>query len=268
MDGKALMLSLSILLRVEKMIDDDQTLQLYGYTSDELSKGSHKPIVVVCEGCKNRRITTKRNINSRGLLTTLCVSCGQKNGKHEGKNSPTYKKIIDEFIKKHTGKHFCKCGCGEEIIILRRYYNVGIPQFKFNHNHDGIHNPMYGKQQSKESIAKNSRSNSATAQRIPLSEWKEYLKLKPYCEKFNESCRERNREKYGNKCFICGKVKEQNGNRRLSIHHISKNKMEGCDGSKWELIPLCMSCHSKSHHEPMGSRIDYLLNHMEVCSLI
>lgn len=33
------------------MIDEDRTMQLYGYTSDELSHGSHKPIVRVCDEC-------------------------------------------------------------------------------------------------------------------------------------------------------------------------------------------------------------------------
>ena len=52
------------------MIDEDRTMQLYGYTSDELSSGSHKYVVVVCEDCGRYRIALFRSYND------LCKSCG------------------------------------------------------------------------------------------------------------------------------------------------------------------------------------------------
>lgn len=50
-----------------------------------------------------------------------------------GKNSPTHKPEIDLFIDEHSGRHFCKCGCGQEIEILRRYFYSGIPDYVYGH---------------------------------------------------------------------------------------------------------------------------------------
>lgn len=105
---------------------------------------------------------------------------------------------------------------------------------------------------------------SAGAQGIPYEEWNGYATEHRYCEKFNESCRERIRKKYDHRCFICDKPQEDNVTRtgkhkKLSVHHTDMNKNQGCDGVQWKLAPLCMSCHSKSHFCPMKSRINYLV---------
>lgn len=50
-----------------------------------------------------------------------------------GSNNPNYKPEIDQFIEENQGKYFCQCGCGEEIIIKREYYNCGIPKFLQGH---------------------------------------------------------------------------------------------------------------------------------------
>jgi len=57
------------------MIDDERTLELYGYTSDELGKGSHKHVIVICEGCGTYRAVENR----RHKEGDLCVSCALKN---------------------------------------------------------------------------------------------------------------------------------------------------------------------------------------------
>lgn len=43
------------------MIDEDRTLSLFGYTSDELSPKSHKPIIAVCEECGKYRVLKKQD---------------------------------------------------------------------------------------------------------------------------------------------------------------------------------------------------------------
>ena len=43
-------------------------------------------------------------------------------------------KDIDKFVEDNTGKYFCNCGCNEEIIIERRYYHTGIPEYILGHN--------------------------------------------------------------------------------------------------------------------------------------
>jgi len=69
--------------------------------------------------------------------------------------------------------------------------------------------------------------------------WKGGISTEPYCSIFKMPLKERIREKYGRKCFLCG-VKE-NG-KRLCIHHIDYNKKH-CTPDN--LIPLCVSCNSK-----------------------
>jgi len=41
---------------------------------------------------------------------------------------------IDNWIKKHSRKHFCHCGCGKKVKILRYSYRKGIPKFLPSHN--------------------------------------------------------------------------------------------------------------------------------------
>lgn len=67
--------------------------------------------------------------------------------------------------------------------------------------------------------------------------------FEPYCQKFNEYLKEEIRDAFGRKCFLCGV--SENG-RKLSVHHINFDKQAGCYGKKWNLIPLCTSCHTKT----------------------
>lgn len=76
--------------------------------------------------------------------------------------------------------------------------------------------------------------------------WRGGISFEPYCHKFNNRKKEEIRDKYGRKCIICGKTEEENG-RKLAIHHVDYDKMQGCDGKKWELVPLCASCHAKTN---------------------
>lgn len=66
-----------------------------------------------------------------------------------------------------------------------------------------------------------------------------------YCPKFNRRLKEEIREKFGRKCFLCPKTEKENG-KKLDIHHVDYNKGQGC-GQKWNLIPLCHRCHTKTN---------------------
>ena len=54
------------------MIDEDRTLSLFGYTSDELTQSSSKPVACMCEGCGNIRVIQKRRYRD------LCHSCAAR----------------------------------------------------------------------------------------------------------------------------------------------------------------------------------------------
>lgn len=74
--------------------------------------------------------------------------------------------------------------------------------------------------------------------------WKGGISFEPYCPAFNNQLKELIRNRDNRTCVLCGTGEIQNG-RRLSIHHIDGNKMQGCDGKKWYLCALCGSCNSR-----------------------
>lgn len=86
--------------------------------------------------------------------------------------------------------------------------------------------------------------------------WKGGITHKSYCEKWNETLREKIRSQYNRKCYLCSidekdNITKNSKIRKLSVHHIDNDKGQGCNGKKWKLVPLCMICHSKIHHNKM-----------------
>jgi len=76
--------------------------------------------------------------------------------------------------------------------------------------------------------------------------WQGGKSFEPYCSKFSDSLKIRVREKFGRRCYLCGK--HESGNvQPLCVHHVDYNKNQGC-GHSWSLVPLCHSCHSKTNH--------------------
>ena len=172
---------------------------------------------------------------------------------------------------------------GEEIgcnhtTVWRRMKNFGIIMRGLSEANTGEKNHNYGKHRSAETIRKISEAHTGTHHteetrrklaeintgrhhteetRRKISEaetgkkhynWQGGVSYAPYCPKFNNQLKEKIREKYGKVCFLCGKTEGENGE-RLSVHHIDGDKMQGCNGKQWSLVPLCHSCHSKVQHD-------------------
>lgn len=76
--------------------------------------------------------------------------------------------------------------------------------------------------------------------------WQGGKSFEPYCPKFNFRIKEEIRNQYNRACVVCGKSEILNG-RRLLVHHIDGDKMQGCNGSRWHLAPVCASCHNRIH---------------------
>lgn len=204
------------------MIDEYWTWAFYGYHSDELSHGSKKKIVGRCDNCCQYRVLKYRDYRD------LCTSCVRK-----GKKMPP-------FTKEH-----------------RR--NMSIAQENRAPPTDETRLKMAKGQFDRPPRSYESRCrSSAGVQGIPYEDWTGFSERGEYCEKFDEACRERIREKYGRICFWCSKH-ESKETRKLSVHHIDMDKMQGCNGAAWKLVPLCRGCHAKAHGEPMKSRIEYVL---------
>lgn len=110
---------------------------------------------------------------------------------------------------------------------------------------------------------------SACKQGIPYEDWTEYVSDGEYCHKFDEACRERIRAKYDYRCFVCDRPQDENIDKnnnvwKLSVHHVDKNKDQGCNGHAFNLIPMCNRCHPKAHYDPLYSRLVYLSNHIQL----
>jgi hypothetical protein len=75
--------------------------------------------------------------------------------------------------------------------------------------------------------------------------WRGGISFEPYCPKFTERLKEKIRETFGRKCYICAKTEKENI-KHLSVHHCDYNKGQGC-GQKWSLLPLCHKCHIKTN---------------------
>ena len=136
----------------------------------------------------------------------------------------------------------------------------------------GEKHPWFGKKHTEASKEKNRLAHagklhsqthkqhiSAGLLGIEYDEWSDYADPDKYCHRFNETCREHNRDRYHRKCFICGKTEEQNA-ARLSVHHVDRNKNQGCADHDWRLIPVCKVCHPALHTATWESRLNYLLD--------
>ena len=76
--------------------------------------------------------------------------------------------------------------------------------------------------------------------------WRGGTSYAPYCPKFNEALKEEIRESFGRRCFLCSATEKENG-KRLPVHHVNFDKMAGCYGKRWNLVPLCFKHHTKTN---------------------
>lgn len=81
---------------------------------------------------------------------------------------------------------------------------------------------------------------------VKAYQWKGGISFEPYCVLFNFEFKERVREYWNRRCVICDKDEIENG-RRLDVHHVTYNKDMCCDESIPLFVPLCCSCHMKTH---------------------
>lgn len=164
------------------------------------------------------------------------------------------------IARRNRMKHTCK-GCGKEFEIKESSANRENPR---------------GSYCSKECYTKYSRGKNSHMYDHGQSFY-------PYCELFTESLKERVRDFFGNKCVICGKVRQENLGKRLDVHHVFVEKLACCETkiedmdlvrnrfpkdiarfgestfSEKELqcirmmLPLCISCHSRIHNLEDGN---------------
>lgn len=83
--------------------------------------------------------------------------------------------------------------------------------------------------------------------------WQGGISFEPYCPKFTEKLKRQIRDLYNNCDFISGLpdyiCNVLNGKvQKLAIHHVDYDKMQGCEGVGWKLVPLSRSNHTKTNN--------------------
>ena len=117
---------------------------------------------------------------------------------------------------------------------------------KGNHHSEESKRKMSNAKKGIKFTVEHKKKISESHEREKCYNWKGGISYEPYCQLFNKKFKEKIRNQFGRRCFICGISEEING-RKLSIHHVNYNKDCLCDGSKHYFIPLCDSCHAKTN---------------------
>ena len=135
------------------------------------------------------------------------------------------------------------------------------------------HKGMHNSEETRRKISEGNRGkycSEETRRKIAVAQagekghnWKGGVSFNPYCQRFTPKLKEKIRENFGRACFLCGKTEEANG-KRLDVHHVNGDKMQGCNGKEWLLVPLCRSCHSKIQHDKNKKLNDKILDKLNV----
>lgn len=75
--------------------------------------------------------------------------------------------------------------------------------------------------------------------------WKGGVSFLPYCPKFDRAFKNRIRERFRHKCFLCD---PDNAQKDLCVHHIDYNKNSICNGHSWAFVPLCRKHHGMTNY--------------------
>lgn len=177
-----------------------------------------------------------------------------RKGKFCGENHPMYgRHHTPESNQKNREKH----------LGVKRTEEAVIKQIKtYKQNNSGENSPSYGTKASPETKQKMSDSHRGEKSHL----WKGGISYLPYCPRFNDAKKEEVRNEYDRKCLLCGTDEKDNRYKngklkKLDIHHVDYDKEQGCNGKKWELVPLCIKCHPKiiSNAEKIQENIRYLI---------
>lgn len=201
----------------------------------------------------------------------------KKNGGHKGEKNPRWrggiskiKATCDYCGKEHlfrtcnfknSNNHFCSIKCRSKYLSK---YSVGKANPNFKSMEIECDNcgkiiyvcPSQNKRNKYNFCSKFcDNEHRKKSKRFALEnnpQWLGGLSFFPYPLKWSNQLRESIRQRDGYTCRICGYIWKKE-DRKLSVHHIDYNKN---NLNPENLITLCTSCHSKTHHKR-----DYWINY-------
>ncbi len=231
-----------------KHLSDEQKAKISAtQTGKKHSAQSRKNMGESRKGTKRSAATRKKMSESQKKSPKVKAAREKAKITMLGKNNPMYgKKHAVETLKKMSETH-------KKTPPMSKEGRKRLSASKSGKKHH-----FYGKHLSDEHKAKISVacSNPSEEWRQKISDalsgeksvhWLGGISFEPYCKKFNARFKEKVRQKYGRRCFICGKTEAENV-KRLSVHHVNYNKK--CvysDDDTCRFVPLCSSCHSKTN---------------------
>ena len=221
-------------------IDRILTIEKFGYDPIDLKEKSKKQIISICKDCGKIKITTKN------LYYPLCKSCAIKKRWSLPKpgviveddkylNNTQIDRILTINKFGYDPIDLIKGSHRKVIAICKKCGKIRISQIR---NYRDLCNSCTRNQK------ENRINHSCIMQGINRNEFIGFLTNQRYCKLFNEKFKEKIREQYHRKCYLCNKLESDNG-RKLDVHHVNYNKKCLC-GSACEFIPLCMQCHAKT----------------------
>jgi hypothetical protein len=212
------------------IINEERTLQEFGYNSSELSKGSKKLVYRICIGCGKEQVMPYERYN-RG--SGLCRSCASSRFA-----------LSDETLSKmsaaNSGENnsmYGKRGCESPAYGI---HHTEETKHKLSINQSGTNNSYYGKHHSE----KTKRKISAHSQGVSMGDWNGYSNY-GYALTFNIELKTLVRSSTLDCDFLTGEHKDIcNNGRELSVHHIDYDKH---NSNIENLIPLSCSNHAKTN---------------------
>lgn len=250
--------------RLDKLpwIDDEITFREKGYRSTELKLGSNKPVWAICANPNCEREGGRGRWVRYQNCSMLCHSCAQKE-RHflkEYERTEKYDCIDDEKtfaekgyrstdLKPKSSKEVWRvcAGCGEGAWIqFSQYHDLcntcstisESRNQKLSKSHIGKIMPYYIRIKIGDAQLGEKNHN-----------WKGGISIGDYCKFFDEPLKDAVRNYFDNICFNCDRDIEENGNRKMSVHHVNYQKDCGCDNTQFCIyVPLCNKCHGESGH--------------------
>lgn len=159
-----------------------------------------------------------------------------------GENHPMYGKYHTKESKQlMSDNHWDNSG---EKNPMYGYKHTEVAKQEISDANSGENHPLYNKNHTETTRQLMSKSKSGEKN----GNWKGGVSFEPYCEKFDDEFKERIRDFFGRCCYVCNKNETENG-QKLSVHHVNYDKMVCCNDVKPLFVPLCRSCHAKTHKD-------------------